>query len=395
MSAVIENYIAERRKYFDTHGWEDNVCPFCGLLYYSKNSTKNCGSYNCNQGYTFFKIGSRRTFFELEEIRKYSQDFFQKFGYEIASPIDIVRINERTLFASAAGQTFDDAIQRKQSPKQTMAFSSQPVIRLQGEALVGKIEGYSTSFINLATDKWNPTPTEHFISLDNWLDFISERGIFAGNLSLKTKSEENDWGVGRIHSETVRFNYRGLELGIANLFSNIPFESQKVTMSDISFGLERLVWSVNKSESYFDTIGPLIYVLHDRNCIPLLDSVRTMALMSGMGVTPAHYDQGGKFRILAKKAAVYFGFAPYDELSKYYHDQWSNFISLKIDSNTSANIMKNEIERNANVELARKFGFKTISRENPSEYLHSLVKQRKIKISDLHKKSLSTNGDTK
>jgi len=395
MSGVIENYITERKKHFTIHDWMENVCPTCGSTYFSKSDVKNCGSYSCNQGYTFFTIGSRRTFFDLDEIRKYAQDFFHKFGYEFSSPIDIVRTNERTLFASAAGQIFDDAIQRKQNPGKLKAFSSQPVIRLQGEALIGSVEGYSTSFVNLATDKWNPTVSEHFVSLDNWLDFLSERGIFAGNLSLKTKSEENDWGVGNVHSETVRFNYRGLELGIANLFSDIPFESEKAIMSDISFGLERLVWGINKTESYFDAIGPLIYVLQDRNCIPLLDSIRTMALMSGMGVTPAHFDQGGKFRILAKKAVSYYGFAPYEELSKYYHNQWAKFISLKIDSNNSANIMRNEIERNVNVKLAKKFKFKTVSSDNPSEYLHSLVKQGKIKISTLHKKSLSVNGDMK
>lgn len=387
MRNIHEDYISVQKEYFDSHGWNLKTCPKCNSAYFSKRTLNTCGSYECENDYTFLKLGARREFFELEECYKTSIDFFRSKGYEVAHPIDIVRKSERTLFASVAGQVFDDAIYKGQSTSSSNIVCVQPVIRLQGESLVGKIEGYSTSFLNMSTDRWNSTPKEHFEAFDNWLDFLSTQGLYAGNISLKTNYEDNDWDAFHVHSEALRLNYGGLELGIANFFIDIPQPNERIaTMSDISFGLERVVWAVNKSKSYFDAIGPLIYVLYNPNKIMLMDSIRTTTLMAAFGVTPAHYDHGGKFRLLTKKVAKSFGLAPYKELSEYYHNQWSKFINLKYDSNVCGSMIMQEIERNLNVELAQALGFKWISNDVPEDYLHSLLKNRKIRLSQLREK---------
>jgi len=387
MRNIHEDYASVQKEYFDSHGWNLKTCPKCNSAYFSKKALNTCGSYECEKDYTFLKLGARREFFELEECYKTSIDFFRSKGYEVARPIDIVRKGERTLFASVAGQVFDDAIYKGQHVSSSNIACIQPVIRLQGESLVGKIEGYSTSFLNLSTDRWNGTPEQHLEAFDGWLDFLSAQGLYAGNTSLKYHYEDNDWGTFHVHSEALRFNYGGLELGIANFFTDIPQPSGRIaTMSDISFGLERLVWAVNKSESYFDAIGPLIYVLYNPDKIMLMDSIRTMTLMAASGVAPAHYDHGSKFRLLAKKVAKSFGLAPYKELSEYYYNQWSKFINFKYDYNVCEDMIMQEIERNLNVELAQALGFKWISNDVPENYLHSLLKKRKIRLSELREK---------
>jgi hypothetical protein len=387
MRNIHKNYASIQKEYFNTHGWDLKTCPRCNSVYFSKKALNTCGSYECENGYTFLKLGARREFFELEDCYKAAIDFFKSNSYEVARPIDIVRRGERTLFASAAGQVFDDAIYKGQDVSSSNIVCIQPVIRLQSKSLVGKIEGYSTSFLNLSTDCWNNTPERHFEALDDWLDFLSAQGLYAGNITLKYNYEDNDWGTFHVHSDALRFNYGGLELGIANFFTDIPQPSGRIaTMSDISFGLERLVWAINKSESYFDAIGPLIYVLYNPDKIMLMDSIRTMTLMAGSGVIPSHYDHGGKFRLLAKKVAKSFGLAPYKELSEYYYNQWSKFINLKYDYNVCANMILQEIERNLNVELAQALGFKWISNDAPENYLHSLLKKRKIRLSELREK---------
>ncbi|MGQ9468691.1 MAG: hypothetical protein ACUVTD_02520 [Nitrososphaerales archaeon] len=222
MRNIHEDYAAVQKEYFDSHGWHLKICPKCNSAYFSKRTLNTCGSYNCENDYTFLKLGARREFFELEECYKTSINFFRSKGYEVARPIDIVRKNERTLFASAAGQVFDDAIYKGQPPSSSNIVCTQPVIRLQSESLVGKIEGYSTSFLNISTDRWKSSPKQHFEALDNWLDLLSTLGLYVGNISLKSNCEDNDWGAFHVHSEALRFNYSGLELGIANFFTDIP-----------------------------------------------------------------------------------------------------------------------------------------------------------------------------
>ncbi|MEM2661610.1 MAG: hypothetical protein QXS74_09855 [Nitrososphaeria archaeon] len=394
MRNVREAYASVQKEYFEAHGWSLETCPKCNSVYFSKRTLNTCGSYECENDYTFLKLGARRKFFELEECYKNFIDFFRLTGYEVERPIDIVRKGERTLFASVAGQVFDDAIYKGEPVSSPSVVCAQPVIRLQSHSLVGKVEGYSTSFLNISTDIWNSTPNQHFETLDRWLDFLSTQGLYVGNISLKPNYEDNDWGAFHVHSETVRLNYGGLELGIANFFIDIPQPNGRIaTMSDISFGLERLVWGINKSQSYFDAIGPLIYTLYNPDKITLMDSIRTMTLMAASGVTPAHYDHGGKFRLLAKKIAKSFGLAPYKELSEYYYNQWSKFINLKYDSNVCENMIMREIERNLNVELAQALGYKWVSNNASEDYLHSLLKERKITLSQLREKIRKMKGE--
>ena len=125
--------------------------------------------------------------------------------------------------------------------------------------------------------------------------------------------------------------------------------------------------------------------------IALMDSIRTMTLMSGSGVVPAHYDHGGKFRLLAKKIARNFGLEPYRELSKYYHSQWSKFINLKYDADFCADTIIQEIQRNLKVTLSRILGFKQVSNEDPENYLRSLLKRRKVTLTQLYRKIKNRN----
>lgn len=198
--------------------WQTRECQSCGETYLTKAGNTTCGSYKCENGYNFLTLGERRQFSDLETSNRTITDYFQKLGYTPTNPIDVVRKSERTLFASAAGQIFDDAIYKGRNPYYKKVILSQPVIRLQGEDLIGKVDGYSTSFVNVGTEQWNPNPKEHADAVDSWLSLLSELGIFAGNLSLKVKDDLNLWGDHAVQTRSLRFNYGGLELGIANCF---------------------------------------------------------------------------------------------------------------------------------------------------------------------------------
>lgn len=140
-----------------------------------------------------------------------------------------------------------------------------------------------------------------------------------------------------------------MEIGIANYFFDIPQGglTSLATMSDISFGLERLVWAINKTESYFYAIGPLPHTfLTDTR---QLDSVRTLTLMASSGVTPGVRNHGSKFRRLMQSLVNPFGILPLMELVNFYYKQWGDFQELPISWQRTYSIISKELERQTNI----------------------------------------------
>ncbi len=338
--------------FFRQRNWNPMVCRSCDSLYYAKKYDNTCGSYNCENGYRFLELPGTRNFvhsFELiDPIRRNLVDN----GYQEVAPLQVKRRNdERTLFASAAGQILDDNIY-KGGENYKRLFCLQPVIRLQSFPSIGKIDGVSTSFVNIGTEQWNASIKEHLDTLDKWLDTISSMGLYVGNMTFQDKSYNNNWGTINVPSQSLKMNFQGLEIGIANYFFNIPRTNG--TMSDISVGLERLSWAINKSPCYFNVIGPLEYSLSDN--VPYIDSIRTLTLMGGSNVKPGPNNHGSKFRMLAKRVTRPFEMLPLGELVLFYYSQWSRVAHLQIDSNTTLGLIKAEIERQKNIYINQIIG---------------------------------------
>lgn len=336
--------------------WDLSTCGNCGSLFYAKRYRDTCGSYGCENGYTFLGAPSPRNFMDLEDESKYVREFLSDRGYDPSDPIRVKRSDkERTLFASAAGQIFDRFIYREDERGKVKAFCLQPVIRLQSFPDIGKIDGISTSFVNVGAEQWNASPEDHLIALDDWLDLISGLGLYVGNLTLRRKSYDNEWGEITVPSESLKINYRGLEIGIANFFFGIPQRNgESATMSDISFGLERLAWARNRTGSYFDAIGPLEYsIVGD---VPYLDTVRTLTLMGSSSVRAGTNNHGSKFRMLSKRAVRPFEMLPLNELIAFYYSQWGKFMDLPDTLGATSSVIRREIKRQENIEVNRRLG---------------------------------------
>jgi hypothetical protein len=368
-----------RDKYFSDRNWELKKCSCCSAEYFAKKhkNLELCNSHACS-GYHFVDVPSPNKFIDLAEGIKTVLNFFTSKRYVNASPIGIVRNDERTLFASAAGQIFDDFIYGIAHTDDLLKFIMvQPVIRLQGLELVGELEGISSSFLHSAVVQWNASPKDHFLALDSWLDFFSSIGLYAGDLTFKISASINDWSGKDVTAESLKINYRGLEIGIANYFVDIPISRGIGTMSDVGIGAERLLWVVNKSRSYFDAIGPLTFLIKDNTI--LLDSIRTMVLMAGSGVVPYHKNQGSKFRLIANKISNPLYTFPLAELTTYYYDQWSRYIKFDYPLQTVKDAIKKEVDRNANLNLNR-----ILERDDPhdvshEDFLRSLARSMSMK----------------
>lgn len=377
------DFIVARDNFFLDRGWHLKQCPKCSKFYFTKKDLANCGAYTCVGGYTFLDIPAPKDFIDLGSCQQQAINYFNGCGYRTAPPLNVIRENERTLFVSAAGQIFDCLVyETKQQVDFCKVCVVQPVIRLQSTNLIGKIEGFSTAFLNVAIDQWGATIEQHFTALDHLLDFFSSQGFYVGNLCTQYSFGENNWSDKKVLADMLKINYGGLEIGIANYFSEIPQDnSLSVSMSDISIGLERFLWARNKTASYFDAIGPLTHAI--RGDTILMDTLRTLTLMAGSGVIPGHQNHGYKFRLLANRISTPLQKIPLSDLIEFYHEQWSGAISLLIPVASINGIVKREIDRNVILALNEKLGIDETHRQTQDEFLHSLLKKKIFSLAEL------------
>lgn len=370
-----------RDEFFARRSWQRKQCPFCQESYYTKRGLPHCGSYWCSGGYTFTTIPAPKFYLEFGTCIARLREFFKEHGYPVQSPIAVVRNNERTLFASTAGQVYDDLIYGtvvESEPCQCVVL--QPVIRLQSIGLVSSMEGISTSFVCAATEKWHASADEHYGVFDYWLDFFSSLGLHVGGFCLKTKQADNDWAGRTVTSEMIKINYSGLEIGVANFFLNIPQTNNTVaTLSDIGVGVERLVWAINKSPSYFDSIGPLSCVIMLERVT--LDAIRTATLMAASGVVPNHKNQGSKLRAMIGFVVDYAQHVNFYELVQYYYGQWVSLIDLPVLREHTYSVIWQEINRALNLKTNQELGIDEPFDQNHEEFLRRAVQKRTISIS--------------
>lgn len=356
------------------NGWRRFNCARCHSLCFAKapNPESTCDSMECT-GYKFLEKPRAKKPPGIGEIVRGFRTHFGNHGYKEANPIPIVSNIGTTLFTGTGTQIFDRAIFMEDVVLQKPHFVAQPVIRLQEVELVGKVDGFATSFVNLSTEHVNSSLQEHITHIDNWLSLLSRLKLYMGDFTLKFKEDNPTWGDIQLDALTIKLNYMGLEIGVANYFLDIPQTSREsLTISDLSFGLERIAWAINKTQSYFDIIGPLI--LSALNKHVYMDSYRTMTLMAASGVKPANSDRGSKFRMLAKKVSQPCGHF-LEDLVRYYYGWWGRFTEFPISQNETVRRIRREWNRNVNIVFQEKLGGnrETPIYLDPEDYLKRLV----------------------
>lgn len=375
--------VAARDDFFVRRNWQRKQCPLCLGEYYTKRDLPYCGSYRCVGGYPFLNIPAPKVYLELGACAESLRTFFPTRRYQPHPPVAIVRNDERTLFASTAGQVYDELIYGQPPQRDSQqCMVLQPVIRLQGIDLVASLDGISTSFMHAATECWNVTAEDHFNTLDQWLDLFSSLGLHVGGLCLKIKRADNDWDGRTVTSEMLKLNYGGLEIGVANFFFNIPQPSDAVaTLSDIGMGLERLTWAVNKSPSYFDSIGPLSSVIIHKRAT--LDAIRTATLMAGSDVVPDHKNQGSKLRAMIGLVTEEAQYLNLYEFIRYYYQQWTSFVNLTASQERVYSVIWREVNRGLNLKTNRVLGIDEPFEQDHEEFLRKTVQKKVILMTRL------------
>lgn len=214
---VIKSSLVE---YLTGNRWRGRSCVSCGEAFFTKirrmdTELEKCGNYRCND-YEFLKKPRKKEFITPLDLATACQEFFTCVGYSKFEPVPIKTQRGKTLFTGTAGQIFDRAIFEESDYPTGPVYVAQPVVRLQGVSLVGEVEGFSTSFVNIATEQMNPTVDQHVAHLDNWLTFFSSIGLYVGDITMKVLNDSPDWGRGKFRDSVIKIYYGGLEIGVAN-----------------------------------------------------------------------------------------------------------------------------------------------------------------------------------
>lgn len=375
---VINKFMIER-------GWLECRCSACGKNFYLKTSStaskSSCGWGQCAIGpYSFFDSIKRKRIMSPRQVCTAICEHFERTGFKIETPRNITNLDGDTDLIIAGVQIFDGAIHQNQKICERKMIMAQPCVRMQFKGLVGLQEGISTSFINICTEVANINLGEHLQILDKWYDAFSRLGLHMNDFAIVARKSTNDWGTGKFPAINLFFVYKGLELGDASYFFAPRVDKTFMPISDIGFGLERIVWAINKTNSYFDVLMPCT-AGENRE---MLDSCRTLSLLALCGVRASNNGSGLQYRRFAKVLSEkYYGQDIFYILA-YYFDYWSQFIKPTVDKDIALKSIRLEIERYINLKISKALKISTPEMETTEDYFNRLVyNHNNININDL------------
>lgn len=292
----------------------------------------------------------RKRKISINEVAKEIERSFLEKSYTSLEAMHIVQKNE-TIFTSAGIQAIN-----LNEEIAGQAYIAQPVVRTHCLGLAEREEGCSTAFTNICTINSHSSVEDYLTQLDHWMSVLSSLGIYMGNCVLSQKITNNNWGHGDFRELVLRIHYMGLEIGDACYIDKFPNKTRVETaVTDIGFGVERIVWALNKSPSYYDSIYPAHKILrYNRGT---LDRIRTATLLVASGVKPSNKDEGWQLRKILKEDENIARSNLFDLVS-YFYDSWQNFSLPERSKEETYNEIQKEAYRNTNLQIAKSVGIR-------------------------------------
>ncbi len=264
----------------------------------------------------------------LEELIKDINNFFIKKNYLRRVENNISINDTKDTFLIGAGiQYFRKCFWDNDLPEEGKFFIPQPVIRVKYANSVK--QGVTSSFVNQTTVQLLNSFYDHLSSLDDWFDLFSAMGLYMGDFNLRFvpsdrygKGKKSNWAS--TDGFSISINYLNLNIGDAGYIRVPTKKNGNLNISDIGFGLERILWALYKTPSYFDIISPKSESKYSR--FRLVDSIRSATLLAMSNIQEGTQDAYNQFRKFTKTASQYYGLFDSFNLINHYYDFWSKFI---------------------------------------------------------------------
>lgn len=378
-SEIVKIFMAEK-------GWQTHQCGKCGRTFFAKPNTKIdtsiCGWHKCSMGdYPFLSFSKSKRLSKPAQISEKMSTYFQTVGFNTTTSRNIANVDGQTDLVIAGVQMFDDIIHHNGQIEARPVFVAQPCVRMQYQPYVGSQEGTSTSFVNVCTEQMGASFEEHLVVADYWCASLSKLGLHMNDFVIVMRTSEKDWGTGKFSAIELFFVYGGLELGDAAYLSIPQATRPSIPISDIGFGLERIAWAVNKTESYFDIFLPL----SEAGTKEMFDSCRTLALLVLCGVQASNKGPGLQFRRFAKVLSEKYYSSDLFEIIGNYIDYWAQFVKPSIKKEDALKLARLEIERLINLRICELLKLPPPRDETLNAYVDRLVYTCNISICELRK----------
>ncbi len=345
----------EVRDHLEAKQWHRTLCGQCGNVFFSKkNHLQKCA--RCTPVLEFLQYPQRRHALEHTALRNQSRQIFADKGYAALLPMPMIPSHGNTLFSVAGVQAFNPHIFGTEAPVAGASSILQPSIRLQGMDDTTAYPGCTTAFVNTVTLQAQASLGEHLQHIDTWLEYLAAIGLNVKDLRASLRFQIQNWGTGNCVNCNVDMAYGGLDIFNASFFQQMPTQTQgPIDISDMGITIERTLWALNKTPSYFDVIGPYELSLEGRHIV--LDAVRTMVLIYASAVVPNAKEgtqrmRAQKARAFAKKSATLGQTINLASAVDYFYDYWSSYISLPVDRKTVQEIVQQEFARARNTHIA-------------------------------------------
>lgn len=373
-------------QYFHSHNWTKKQCNHCHRTFFTKSDFENCQSYECNnREYTFLNYSRRSKLVTEEELITVTKEFFSQKGLVIKKYDSVVNKIGDTIFIVAGIQCLDNIVHREEPFDNTVFFSPQPCIRLKFLGEGGVHEGISSSFVNLCSAEVGASADKYWNHLTLWLDFFSKVGIYVKDLAIVI--DKTDIRAGVMKGRMIEINYGGLELGEGIFFYEVMQKTRDpISIIDFGFGFERILWSINKTRSYFLLLGPKLDVVQGNQV--LIDLIKTLTLMAMSGVYPSNKNHGFHFRRIVKMIVRNYLGIQIEHLIRYSYSYWKKFITPCVDLHNCISSIMLETQYQTNRQLCHRLNItQTFEREiymKPTEeFLKHVLKYNPKKVDSL------------
>ena len=373
---MIEGLKEEIRKYLLDNKWKRYTDSEKEIFYKKRHPLEI-------HQFDFLKYSKRNVPHTTIEVADRLKDFLLANGFNILKVDNIFgKYSDDPLFLTSGVQNFAGWFHGGVKPNKDRLYIEQPVIRTNLRKSVG--EGKISSFVNLSTLKSSTNNFEHVEFIDLWMQNLSKLGLYVSDFNLELrvknlKSEECEWDKSQgLH---LKFKYGGMEIGSAGAIY-LPINSIDGPISDIGFGLERVVWAINKTDNFSDLLGPK--PLSFSNDYIFIDSLRSLTLLGMSGLLREDKDRFRQFRIYLQNIEK----SPLDmAVIHHYYSFWSRFLSQKRDREETTSFIFVELNRLRNQKLLEKLGFEKITKEankyitkDTDSFINYLVENHGIKL---------------
>ena len=338
------------------------------------------------KGLDFLRYSKRKKPISMQQFIENTKRFFEDRDFSQKVSDSVINPEKDTIFIVAGVQCLSDFLRGRKEGDGKKYFIPQPVIRTKYRDFVG--EGSVSSFVNLSTAQIPSSPEAYLSHVNDWMDYLSKLGLNLKDFVLRFEETEGENFTGfwaNAKGNVLTFNYGGLEVGDAGYLQveGRPF------ITDIGFGLERLLWAVNKSDHFSDLLGPRPFSFG--NDYQLLDSVRTSTLISLSGLDKKEDDPLRQFQIYLNNIKDRKSIDLH-RLVKHYYDFWKSFINPSRGFDETYETVLAEVNRQRNLDLLNRLGFKktpkTLNRflpEDSDKMIQGLIDNNLIDFDKIRK----------